>query len=406
MSAKSKTKTNQRVVDHRRGYKNTPLGWIPNEWNFKALGEGIDLFSGQHVLSEDCNNSGIGLPYLTGPADFSERTIKSSKWTDKPTTLCRKGDILIIVKGAGSGKIVKADAEYCISRQLMAIRASGWNSDFLLQFLRSKERRFENIASGLIPGLSRNDLLLELAPLPSVPEQKAIAKILLTSDAAISKTEQLIAQKEQRKKALMQQLLLGKKRLPGFQGAWKEMHLRDLFTERNELGRNNLPLLSITGDRGVIPQSDSDKRDNSNEDKSKYKRIAVGDIGYNTMRMWQGRSALSQIEGIVSPAYTVVVPRDCADGLFFAYLFKTPKVIHDFLRNSQGLVEDTLNCKYPNFAVVRVRVPEKPEQAAIACLLRHCDDEITILRKKVQALQEQKKGLMQKLLTGKIRVKA
>jgi hypothetical protein len=104
----------------------------------------------------------------------------------------------------------------------------------------------------------------------------------------IEKQKQLA--KEQRKKALMQQLLSGKKRLPGFTEDWKEVSLGKLFSERVETKREDLELLSV-GQQGVYPQTESNKRDISNADKSKYKRIVPGDIGYNTMRMWQGRSA-------------------------------------------------------------------------------------------------------------------
>ena len=172
-------------------------------------------------------------------------------------------------------------------------------------------------------------------------------------------TEKLIEKLKLCKRALMQQLLTVKKRLPGFSGEWKEVKLGDIFDERNEINRDDLPLLSITGDKGVIYQSESDKRDISNDDKSKYKRICPNDIGYNTMRMWQGRSALSNIEGIVSPAYTIVTPHKNVDVRFMAMLIQQPRIIYDFWTHSQGLVSDTLNCKYPDFCQVKVRIPSK-----------------------------------------------
>jgi type I restriction enzyme S subunit len=238
----------------------------------------------------------------------------------------------------------------------------------------------------------------------SLPEQRAIAGVLSTADAAIHTTEKLIAQKELRKKWLMQQLLTGKRRLKGFEGEWREMHLGDMFTERNETKFFDLPLLSI-GQNGVYPQDESVKKDTSNEDKSKYKRICPGDIGYNTMRMWQGRSALSELEGIVSPAYTVVTPKKNADSRFFSYFFKMPKVTNLFWRNSQGLVDDTLNCKFRDFSIVKVLLPQtKEEQTAIARVLQAADKEIALLKAKAEKLREQKKGLMQVLLTGKVRL--
>lgn len=266
-------------------------------------------------------------------------------------------------------------------------------------------RELRRIATGTsVYGVSKTNLEKVRIPLPPLPEQKAIAQVLSTADAAIHTTEKLIAQKELRKKWLMQQLLTGKKRLKGFGGEWKEYHLGDMFSERNETKFDHLPLLSI-GQNGVYPQDESIKKDTSNEDKSKYKRICPGDIGYNTMRMWQGRSALSELEGIVSPAYTVVTPKKSADSVFFAYLFKIPKMTNLFWRNSQGLVDDTLNCKFKDFSIVRVMLPQtKEEQVAIAQLLQAADKEISLLKLKAEKLRDKKKGLMQKLLTGKIRI--
>jgi type I restriction enzyme S subunit len=240
--------------------------------------------------------------------------------------------------------------------------------------------------------------------LPPLPEQRAIADCLSTWDGAIRVTEQLIRQKELQKKWLMQQLLTGKKRLKGFSGEWREYQLGEFFIERRETGLVDLPLLSI-GQNGVYPQTDSTKKDTSNSDKGKYKRICLGDIGYNTMRMWQGRSALSSLEGIVSPAYTIVKPKKNADSLYFAYLFQTSRVIHQFWRNSQGLVDDTLNCKFKDFAILKIYLPQKEEQQAIASIFSESDQELDLLRNRLEKIREQKKGLMQVLLTGKKRLR-
>ncbi|MEQ8907954.1 MAG: restriction endonuclease subunit S [Vicingaceae bacterium] len=194
-------------------------------------------------------------------------------------------------------------------------------------------------------------------------------------------------------------------RLKGFEGDWEEVKLGDFFTERKEAGFDNLPLLSV-GEKGVYPQNESNKKDTSNKNKSKYKRICPNDIGYNTMRMWQGRSALSDLEGIVSPAYTIVTPKKNANPKFFAALIKIDEVVHKFYRNSQGLVSDTLNCKFKDFKIVKVNVPPTlEEQHAIVDILDQADQELALQIAKKEALQKQKAGLMQKLLTGEVRVK-
>ena len=241
-------------------------------------------------------------------------------------------------------------------------------------------------------------------PLPPLPEQQKIATILSNWDKTIEKLGLLIEAKEQKKKGLMQRLLTGKVRVKRFNNDWIERSLGEIFKERKERSFGNLELLSI-GAEGVYPQSNSNKKDNSNSDKSKYKRICPGDIGYNTMRMWQGRSAVSRLEGIVSPAYTIITPKDEVDVNYMGYLFQLPKTIHTFWRYSQGLVSDTLNCKFPSFAKIKVVIPpSKEEQEKIAKIIQVAEQEIQTIKDKRDLFIEQKKGLMQRLLTGKVRV--
>ena len=145
-------------------------------------------------------------------------------------------------------------------------------------------------------------------------------------------------------------------------------------------------------------QSETARKDNSNADKSKYLRVAVGDIAYNTMRMWQGRCVCAKIEGIVSPAYTVCIPKDGIDSLFHYYLFKTQRMIQTFHKHSQGLVSDTLNLKYEAFSKIKYCLPPTPEeQQKIASCLSELDNLIAAQGQKVDALKEKKKGLMQRL---------
>ena len=242
--------------------------------------------------------------------------------------------------------------------------------------------------------------------LPPIEEQRKIAAILTTQDKVIELKEKRLAEKQRQKKYLMQQLLTGKKRLPGFNGAWKVDRLSKLFLERKETNYEGLQMLAITGAQGIIPRKELDLKDNSSEDKSKYLRVCVGDIGYNTMRMWQGISAYSDYEGIVSPAYTILKPSSSINAKYFAYLFKTPEIIFLFYRFSQGLVDDTRNLKYENFKKIKVCYPpDTKEQTAIAEVLSAADREIGLLRQDIEQEKQKKKALMQLLLTGIVRVK-
>ena len=260
--------------------------------------------------------------------------------------------------------------------------------------------------SGLVPVINTKTVLSQMVFLPPLPEQQKIAAILSTQDKVIELKENLLVQKQQQKKYLMQQLLTGKKRLPGFCEKWTRKQLGELFENRVEINRSDLGLLAITSTRGILPRDCLDLKDNSSEDKSKYLRICPGDIGYNTMRMWQGVSAYSEYEGIVSPAYTILAPMEGVYSHYFAYLFKTQSVIFSFYRFSQGLVDDTRNLKYENFKKISVFIPSNvAEQRAIVQILSTADHEIGLLQKSIEAEKQKKKALMQLLLTGAVRVK-
>jgi type I restriction enzyme, S subunit len=148
---------------------------------------------------------------------------------------------------------------------------------------------------------------------------------------------------------------------------------------------------------GIVPQENSKRKDNSNSDKSKYLRVVPGDIAYNTMRMWEGRSAYVALEGLVSPAYTVCTPNAEAHSLFFAYYFKHPLLIEQFRRYSQGLVKDTLTLKYEAFSRIAAFAPSYPEQQKIADCLSSVDELLAAQARKIDALKTYKRGLMQQL---------
>lgn len=394
--------------EYRPGYKQTKIGWIPDDWMAGKLADIAIITMGQSPDGKSYNKIGQGLPLINGPTEFTIKHPVRKQWTSSPTKICKPRDILLCVRGSSTGRINIADGIYCIGRGVASISIKNSKSDilFITHILYSLTRQILKFTSGsTFPNIDKQTLANISLAIPTANEQKKIAEILSTWDNAIEQTRKLVDSKKRHKKALMQQLLTGKKRLPGFKDDWKEYAMGDLFKERNETNYNHLLLLAITGNQGIIPASEIERKDSSNEDKSKYKRITPGDIGYNTMRMWQGVSAVSTLEGIVSPAYTICIPENTVDVIFMGYFFKFPPVINLLWRHSQGLVSDTLNLKYNNFSQIKVVVPSKEEQQRIAQVLSTADNEINQLEAKLKALEKQKRGLMQKLLTGEVRVK-
>ncbi len=326
----------------------------------------------------------------------------------------KSGDLIITIVGASTGRVAIVpdwleDANITQTTARIAIDPDKADPRYCYNYLISQfGQRFtyHYVKGGAQPGLNVGDVEKFDIVLPPMPVQKRLVSLFDAWDKAIEQVSKLIDAKTRLKKGLMQQLLTGKKRFPEFKGAeWREYRLGDLFRERKERGNVDLPLLSITADRGVISRDEVDRKDTSNPDKEKYLRIRSGDIGYNTMRMWQGVSGLSKLDGIVSPAYTIVILGKRILGNYAAYLFKSPPIVHLFHRYSQGLVDDTLNLKFRHFAQIKVTVPTVPEQDRIAGVLDVLDENIARLTNLKGRLELQKRGLMQVLLTGKKRVR-
>lgn len=194
-------------------------------------------------------------------------------------------------------------------------------------------------------------------------------------------------------------------RFPGFNDEWKKVKIKNIFNERKEKGFKNLELLSVTINDGVIKTDTLNSRNTSNPDKSKYKRVLPNDIAYNSMRMWQGACGVSSYEGIVSPAYTVLSPKNNINSQFFYYYFKTHFMLYQFTKYSQGLTSDTWNLKYPLISKIKINLPTYEEQTRIVNFINIIDKKIELLEKKSNLLKEYKHGFIQKLRTGKIKFK-
>ena len=401
------------------GYKRTKAGILPVDWEFNPLSQLAQK-------SKTKNREERYTKILTNSAN--EGIISQTDYFDKQIAnndniegyyIVKKGDFVYnprisVAAPCGPINCYHGEETGVMSPLYMvfSIDVKKIERDYVEQFFSSTfwHRYMKSVANYGVRSdrmnLSDEDFFLLPIPMPMRTEQEKIAEILAGQDRVIALKEKLLAEKQKQKKYLMQQLLTGKKRLPGFSEKKKKSLLGDLFRERVETNCTELRLLAITGGQGVVPRDELELKDNSSEDKSKYKKICVGDIGYNTMRMWQGVSAFSNYEGIVSPAYTILMPNSEIDAKFFAYLFKLPSIIFLFYRYSQGLVDDTRNLKYENLKRIRVLFPQdKKEQSAIAGILLTADKEIELLQKDIEQEKLKKKSLMQLLLTGIVRVK-
>lgn len=185
---------------------------------------------------------------------------------------------------------------------------------------------------------------------------------------------------------------------------WQLLPNIAIFQERIERGHINEELLSVTIKKGVIRQTDVDiKKDSSNEDKSKYKLIKIGDIAYNKMRMWQGALGYSDYQGISSPAYVILKPKMKINPRYFHYMFRTSYYTNYSKRFSYGIVDDQLSLRYTDFKRMYSILPPLEVQNSIVDYLDKKNNEIDkFIRNKerlIELLEEERKEMIDKVIT-------
>lgn len=260
------------------------------------------------------------------------------------------------------------------------------------------------IQGSKISSISKKSLNQTIIRYPEVEiYQQKIASYFEALDSQIQVTTKRLESLKQIKASSLQSMFpqegetTPKVRFKGFDGEWEKDILGNLFKERVENNVNG-ELLSVTINNGIIKASENGRFDNSNKDKSHYKAVKHDDIVYNTMRMWQGASGHSKYEGIVSPAYTVIIPQNKVFSLFFSYLFKTASIINKFKINSQGLTTDTWNLKYFALSSIEVLFPKnKLEQQQIASYFINLDKQITLQSQRLEKLKQIKAVCLDKM---------
>jgi len=188
---------------------------------------------------------------------------------------------------------------------------------------------------------------------------------------------------------------------------WAVLPNRAVFREVNERDHPEEQMLSVTITKGVILQKalleGSSKKDGSNQDKSAYKLVCPGDLAYNKMRAWQGALGMSDLRGIVSPAYVVVRLRENNCARYFHYLFRTPQFAKEAERWSYGITSDMWSLRPEHFKMIYCSLPPKEEQAAIVRFLDHVDRRvrrfIAAKRRLIDLLNEQKQAVIQRAVT-------
>ena len=428
---------------NRHGYKETKVGWIPEEWSVTILddicGQPVSGYStngsnrpamqGEYgVLKLSCIQNGRFVP--------NENKLVTVHEISKLKTPVRKHTLLVSRSNTddlvGAVCYVDHDAPNLFLSDLLwevSVRnGAAVSTKWLTYLLCWKQYRSQILArangtSGSMKKINKSNFLGICIPLPSFPDQKKIAEILSTWDVAIEHTRKLINAKKHRRKVLMQQVLTGKKRLPGFAKSsgrklyqffdlpedWACPQIKEIAQEcsgRNT-GSHNLPVLTCSKHVGFVKSSEYFGKQVFSEETSSYKLIRRGWFGYPANHVEEGSIGLLLTHeiGLVSPIYIVFKCSDCVIPEYLFAVFKTDTFRHIFAISTNASVDRRGSLRWREFSLLRVPQPSIEEQCAIVEVLKSAENEVNLLVAKLKALEKQKRGLMQKLLTGEIRVK-
>ena len=315
------------------GYKKTSLGVIPKEWEVKRLGD-LLLRCANGLTYDVSMTHGIS---VTRIETISTGKINYQKVGYIPNEIgyenfkMEQGDILYshINSLSQIGKVAyyNGDKKLYHGMNLLLLRANMYVSQQYLYYVLLTEymrHMAQIIAKPAVnqASISTGDLKKIRILVPPLEEQQKISEVLSVWDKAIEKQTQLIEKLELRKKGLMQQLLTGKKRLPGFSGEWKKVKAGLLFGSSSIRSNKLEPLLSVTQDKGVVPRDMLETRVTMpNGDLSSFKLVDVGDFVIS-LRSFEGGLEYSKYRGIVSPAYTVLKKKTDLSDVFIKFTLR------------------------------------------------------------------------------------
>jgi type I restriction enzyme S subunit len=383
---------------------------IPEGWKVELVGEAFEICNNlRYPISEEERNKMHGpFPYY-GPTKIQD-WINEFRVEGKFTLIGEDGDHFL--KWRELPMTLLVEGKFNVNNHAHLVKGVENLTEWFYYYFQDKEltKYLTRQGAGRYK-LTKKSLIGIPILLPPLPEQRAIAKVLCTIDQAIQRTEALIAQKELRKKWLMQNLLTGKKRLKGFEGEWRGQTYEQILkvVKRNfEWNENELyKLISVRRRSGGIFFRDSLY---GNQILVKTLRTAnEGDFLFSKMQILHGASALvsKEFDGAkISGSYIAVVAKDqkTLNMEFFQWYSQTPFFYHQTYVSSYGVHIEKMTFDFNSFLQLEIKLPSIEEQTAIAQVLQIADQEIKLLKDKANKLKEQKKGMMQVLLTGKVRV--
>ena len=397
------------MIEVKAGYKQTELGVIPEDWDLKPLGQISDVFMGQSPSGATYNKNGEGVALINGPTEFTDVSPVKVQWTTQPTKICKADDLLICVRGSSTGRMNIADDEYCIGRGVAAIRAKASSNTVYLtnQIHLGIEKLLTLSVGSTFPNIDGKSIRSIQIPLPpTLAEQSAIATVLSDTDALIERLEKQIAKKKAIKQGAVQELLAPKK-------GWRSFFFSELLEIPITYGvvtagafqNSGIPMLRggdiKEGKINIIDVPTISPEKNQEYSRTILKRndIVIALVGY------PGDAAKvtdSYVGANISRAVGLIRLKGKAFPDYLVQFLNSPIGRKKVLNPSAGSAQVVVNLKEMN--KLKFELPPHDEQNAIATILSDMDTEIEALKQKRDKYTMIKQGMMQQLLTGRIRI--
>ena len=406
------------------GYKKTKAGILPADWDVHMLGEclsrvekPVEVKPNKLYIQIGIRSHGKGIFYKE-PVTGAALGNKSVFWIEPDCFIVN----IVFAWEQAIGKTTQSEVGMIGSHRFPMYRPVNdrVDIDYLISYFLTK--RGTDILEAASPGgagrnktLGQERLLKSKITLPPIEEQRKIAAILTTQDRVIELKEKRLAEKQRQKKYLMQQLLTGKKRLPGFSEEWKIKPLKKL-TEKQKKKNHGFQyrlVLSNSAQHGIVSQDQEFDKEIVNEERiDGYYVVIPGAFVYNPRISVTAPCGPINVNetgetGIVSPLYTVFTissPQISRD--FLKYYFQSScwyKYVKEVA--NYGARHDRISISDGDFFDMPIPLPTKEEQSYIAEVLSAADREIDLLQQDIEQEKQKKKALMQLLLTGIVRVK-
>ena len=399
------------------GYKHTEIGVLPEDWDVVSLLDEADLLNGLTYTPSNVRDYGLlvmrSSNVQNGRFAFDDNVYVNCDVED--SKLIKKGDILICVRNGSAaliGKCAKADRDYNATFGAFMAVLRGANNDYLHQLLQQGaiQRHIAKNSDSTINQITNGDFKQIAIPFPkSQAERTTISAVLSDIDTLIVNLEKLIAKKKAIKQGAMQELLTGKRRLPGFDGEWVDLEIgKHGHLLRESIDPQAHPNVMFSEysmpafDDGQMAVKKYGADMHSNRTAIYGTVLLFNKLNVRQKRIWlvNAMENYAVCSSEFLPYYSETI-----DLRLLQQLLSTEKITNDFIGMSTGTSNSQKRITPKNFLEYTVYVPRDiNEQAAIADILADMDSEISQLQQTLEKYRLIKQGMMSELLTGNIRL--